>query len=141
MGSRTLLSSLLGLALLAPACGKSDAPPAGVSPSTTAGAATARASSKKDPTTAKAWIAAGATVIDVRTPDEFKDEHLPQATNIPVGEFAGRLAEVDKLVGGDHGKQVVVYCAAGSRAAQAKAQLDAAGYTNVVNGGGYDDVR
>jgi phage shock protein E len=36
---------------------------------------------------------------------------------------------------------VVVYCAAGRRAAKAKQQLDAAGYTNVVNGGGFDDLN
>ena len=40
----------------------------------------------KDPETAKREIAAGATVIDVRSPDEYAGGHLPNATNIPVDE-------------------------------------------------------
>src|SRR5258708_806057 len=90
----------------------------------------------KDPAAAKQLISAGAVVVDVRTPDEYGEGHLPQATNIPVDDFAKRLAEVDRLVAGDKSKAVVVYCAAGSRAAVAKQQLEAAGYTRVVNGGG-----
>ena len=95
----------------------------------------------KDPDTAKEWIASGAVVVDVRTPEEYGEGHLARATNIPVQVFAQRLADVDKLVAGDKSKPVVVYCAAGARAARAKQQLEAAGYTQVINGGGYDDLR
>jgi phage shock protein E len=101
-----------------------------------AGTATA-----KDPAAARTLIADGAVVLDVRSPDEYADGHLSKATNIPVQELGGRLAEVDKLVGGDRSRAVVVYCAAGKRAAKAKTQLEAAGYTTVVNGGGFDDLR
>ena len=45
-----------------------------------------------------------------------------------------------QLVGGDKAKPVVVYCASGARSRKAQQQLEAAGYTNVVNGGGYDDL-
>lgn len=90
---------------------------------------------------AKHLIANGAVVIDVRTPDEFAAGHLPNATNIPIQEFAARIGEVDKLVAGNHGKDVVVYCRSGKRSGKAKSQLDAAGYTRVVNGGGYDGLR
>ena len=93
---------------------------------------------QKDPAQAKQLIAQGATVLDVRSPDEFNGGHLPQATNVPIQSFD--LAVVDKLVGGDKTKPVVVYCAKGGRAQKAKDQLDAAGYTHVVNGGGYDDL-
>ncbi|MBV8761489.1 MAG: rhodanese-like domain-containing protein [Deltaproteobacteria bacterium] len=94
---------------------------------------------KKDPAQAKQLIAQGATVVDVRTPDEFSGGHLPQATNVPIQSFD--VTAVDKLVGGDKSKPVVVYCARGGRAQKAKDQLEAAGYTDVVNGGGYDDLR
>lgn len=94
----------------------------------------------KDPVTARALIASGAVVIDVRTADEFADRHLANAVNLPVDELSGRLAELDRLVGGDRTRPVVVYCSAGKRAARAKAQLEAAGYTRVVNGGGLDDL-
>ncbi|MEP6864680.1 MAG: rhodanese-like domain-containing protein [Deltaproteobacteria bacterium] len=95
----------------------------------------------KDPAAARKLIAAGATVLDVRTPEEFADGHLPSATNLPVEDVAQRIAEVDKLVGGDKTKPVVVYCSKGGRAAKAKQALEASGYTNVVNGGGFGDLR
>ena len=95
----------------------------------------------KDPATAKKMIATGATVLDVRTPEEFAGGHVAAAMNLPVDDVAQRIAEVDKLVGGDKTKPVVVYCAKGGRAAKAKQTLEAAGYTNVVNGGGYSDLR
>jgi phage shock protein E len=95
----------------------------------------------KDPATAKKLIAEGAVVLDVRSPQEFSGEHLPTATNLPVAEVPQRLAEVEKLTGGDKAKPVVVYCGAGGRAQKAKVELEAAGYTNVVNGGGYSDLK
>lgn len=90
---------------------------------------------------ARKLIANGATVVDVRTPEEFAAGHLPNATNIPVQEFAARIGEVDKLAGGNRAKDIVVYCGSGKRSEKAKTQLEAAGYTRVVNGGGYDDLR
>lgn len=86
-------------------------------------------------------IAHGAIVIDVRTADEFAGDHLAQATNIPLDQLPSRLADVEKLTGGDKSKPVVLHCAAGGRAAKAKKQLDDLGYTNVVNGGGLDDLK
>ncbi|MDB4956357.1 MAG: hypothetical protein JWO36_3926 [Myxococcales bacterium] len=96
---------------------------------------------KPDPEAARKLIAAGAVVLDVRTAEEYADGHVPSATNVPVDQVTDRLAEIDKLVGGDKTKPVVVYCAAGKRAASAKKQLEAAGYTTVVNGRGYDDLH
>lgn len=93
----------------------------------------------KDPAQAKQLIAQGATVLDVRSPDEYASGHLPQATNVPLQSFD--VAAVDKLVGGDKSKPIVTYCAKGGRAQKAKDTLEAAGYTHVVNGGGYDDLR
>ena len=92
----------------------------------------------KDTEQAKQLIAQGATVLDVRTPEEFNSGHLPQATNLPIQSFD--VAAVDKLVGGDKSKPIVTYCSKGGRAQKAKDQLEAAGYTHVVNGGGYDDL-
>jgi len=95
----------------------------------------------KDPATARSLIASGATVLDVRTPEEFAGGHVASATNLPVDDVAARMAEVDKLVAGDKTKPVVVYCARGGRAQKAKETLEAAGYTHVVNGGGYSDLK
>ncbi|HWO27030.1 MAG TPA: rhodanese-like domain-containing protein [Kofleriaceae bacterium] len=38
-------------------------------------------------------------------------------------------------------RTVIGYCARGSRATKAKQALEAAGYSRVVNGGGYDDLK
>ena len=88
-----------------------------------------------------ALIRSGATTIDVRTTEEFADGHVPTAINMPVEEFSTHLAEIDKLVAADHSRPVVVYCASGMRAAKVKTELEAAGYSHVVNGGGYDSLR
>lgn len=137
---------IIALIVLAVAsCSKSstehaaDQPPAQAAPAATA--AQHPRSSGKDPAAAKDLIAKGAVVLDVRTPEEFADGHLPNATNIPVHEVARRISEVDQLVGGDKTRPVVAYCASGARSARAKAALEAAGYTNVVNGGGFDDLQ
>lgn len=85
-------------------------------------------------------IASGAVVIDVRSTEEYAGPHVERATNIPIDQLATRLGDVEKLTGGDKAKPIVVYCASGNRASKAKTQLEANGYTNVVNGGGYDDL-
>ncbi|WP_228531016.1 MULTISPECIES: rhodanese-like domain-containing protein [Myxococcaceae] len=77
---------------------------------------------------ARAMVEAGAALIDVRTPEEFREGHVPGARNIPVQELARRLAEV-----GPPGTPVVVYCRAGARAASAAELLQRAGYPEVLN--------
>ena len=129
---RTALRASFAIVVAAAGFGacSSDSPPAPTPTSTS-----------KDPAAARKLMAAGAVVIDVRTPDEYAGGHLPQATNIAVQDLPNRLPEVEKLVAGDKARPIVLYCGAGSRAAKAKAALDAAGYSNVVNGGGLDDLR
>jgi phage shock protein E len=127
------------LILLGASCSKSESPPGGAS--TTAPAPSASSRSQKDPATAKAWIAEGAVVIDVRTPDEFSSGHLPNAVNIPVDQLSGRLDEVGALVAGDKARSIVMYCASGARSKKSTLALEAAGYTRVVNGGGFDDLQ
>jgi rhodanese-related sulfurtransferase len=130
----TIVRSLLCCALAA-ACSKSE-PPSSSAPSSAT-----RTSPAKDPAAARKLIASGAVVIDVRTAEEYAEDHLPQAVNIPVQEVSSRMNEVATLVANDKARPIVVYCGAGPRAAKAKTQLDAAGYSEVVNGGGLDDLR
>lgn len=80
-------------------------------------------------------ISAGATIVDVRTKEEFDEEHFPNALNIPVDKIQQRLAEF-----GEKNKPLVVYCASGARSAYAKKLLTSAGYTDVINAGGLDDM-
>ncbi len=128
------MTKLLVIALLLGACSKSDPPP----PSAPAAHP---APVGKDPQKAREMIGSGAVVLDVRSPDEFSGAHLPTATNVPVDQVGSRLSDIDALVKGDKTKPIVVYCSKGGRAARAKQTLEAAGYTNVVNGGGYDDLN
>ena len=77
-----------------------------------------------DGTEAKRLVAAGALLLDVRTPAEFVGGHVPGALNIPVQVLGTRLAEV-----GPKARDVVVYCQRGGRSARAAAELRQAGYT------------
>lgn len=82
-----------------------------------------------------------AVIIDVRSPEEWADGHAEQTTLIPIDEFEGRLADVKALVGGDMARRVVVVCRSGNRAGRAQAFLKAQGFTNVVNGGAWQNVH
>jgi phage shock protein E len=77
----------------------------------------------------------GAIVIDVRTEDEFVDEHFPRALNIPVNELPARLAEI-----GAKDRTVVLYCASGARSAMGAKILKSLGFTDVINAGGLSDM-
>lgn len=75
--------------------------------------------------------------IDVRTVEEFSTDHIEGDLNLPLAELdAKALAE---RFGKD--AEIVLYCRSGNRAGQALAQLQAAGFTQVSNGGGIDDMR
>lgn len=78
---------------------------------------------------------AGARVVDVRTPGEFGAGHYPGAVNIPLD----KLSEKPKKLG-DKESSIIVYCNSGSRSGTAASRLRAAGFTDVVNGGGLSDL-
>jgi rhodanese-related sulfurtransferase len=64
-------------------------------------------------------------VLDVRTPQEFAEGHVPGAVNVPYDQVASRLAEVPK------DKDIVLYCRSGRRAGLAADVLAASGYTRL----------
>jgi hydroxyacylglutathione hydrolase len=64
-------------------------------------------------------------VLDVRNQDEWDWGHIAGATHIPLPELHTRLGELPR------GRQMVVHCQRGPRAAAAAATLDAAGFTDV----------
>jgi len=79
-------------------------------------------------------IKAGARVLDVRSPDEFRDGAYPGALNVPVQELGRRLHELPK------DEPVVLYCASGARSAMAARMMKQAGFKDVINAGGLDDM-
>jgi phage shock protein E len=86
-------------------------------------------------TSVKDKIQAGAKVIDVRSPGEFADEAYPGALNIPLNILEAKLGELGPKDG-----TIVLYCASGARSAQAARILKQAGFSDVVNAGGLDDM-
>jgi len=79
---------------------------------------------------------AGATIIDVRTPEEFASGHLEGATNINL-QSSGFTSQIQSL---PKDSSYVVYCRSGNRSAEAVAQMKAAGFTNVVDAGGLQEA-
>jgi phage shock protein E len=77
-------------------------------------------------------------VVDVRTKVEFWLGHLPGAVCIPVDQLPDGL---DARPGVSHATRILVYCGSGARSATAATTLRAAGYTNVVDGGGFGEAR
>ncbi len=75
-----------------------------------------------------------ALLVDVRTPSEFASGSVPGAINVPLDVLPARL---DSLRGHD---TIVVFCRSGGRSTQAKAILERAGITGVVNGGPWGNV-
>ncbi|MBR4050799.1 MAG: rhodanese-like domain-containing protein [Clostridia bacterium] len=77
----------------------------------------------------------GYIILDVRTPEEFAQKHIPGAVNIP-NETIG-TDEISALP--DKGQLILVYCRSGNRSKQASEKLVELGYTNVVEFGGIID--
>jgi len=80
---------------------------------------------------ARQMVAAGAKLVDVRTPNEFASGHLDGAVNIPLQELPKRFQEI-----GPPSTAVVVYCAKGPRSAMAEQFLRQQGFGQVHNLGG-----
>jgi thioredoxin len=75
-----------------------------------------------------------ATIIDVRTPEEFQGGHLKDAVNFNVlaPEFANQVSQLDR----DHA--VFVYCKAGGRSADAASIMKDMGFDIIYDmQGGY----
>ena len=75
---------------------------------------------------ARRLVADGALLVDVRSPKEFANGHLPGAVNVPIDEFD---RHVDELVA-EH-REMVLYCAAGVRCNKAAVMLREAGSEGV----------
>jgi len=73
----------------------------------------------------------GAVLLDVRTPQEYSEGHIPGSKNIP-------LQTIDKISSVADNKDIplYVYCYSGARSRQAAVALEHMGYTNVRDIGG-----
>lgn len=91
---------------------------------------------KISPETAKEMMEEqGTLVIDVRTPDEYAQTHIPGAKLVPLDDISnGKLGEIP-----DKDQILLVYCRSGNRSGQAARKLIDLGYTNVYDFGGIVD--
>ena len=80
-------------------------------------------------------IGEGAFLVDVRTPMEFAEGHVKGSVNIPLNTVASQLSKFKNK------KNIVVFCRSGGRSSQAKSILEQNGFTNVINGGSWNNVN
>ena len=68
-------------------------------------------------------------LIDVRTPEEYAEGHLPNAINIDVKDegFAEKIDEIKK------NKNIYLYCKTGKRSVKAATIADTLGFKNIYN--------
>ncbi len=72
------------------------------------------------------------TLLDVRTPEEFAQEHIEGATLIPVQVLSEKLSELQSV----KGNKIIVYCHSGNRSVTASRILVKNGFTPInVKGG------
>lgn len=79
---------------------------------------------------------ASAVLLDVRTPAEYGQGHIPHSRNIPLQE----LSRAETVVP-DKATPLFVYCLSGARSRQAVSELKRMGYANVENIGGINGYR
>jgi adenylyltransferase/sulfurtransferase len=66
-------------------------------------------------------------LIDVREPHELEISRIQNATNIPLGQLAARLSELDSA------EDMVLFCKSGARSTRALELLTSAGFKKVKN--------
>ncbi len=66
-------------------------------------------------------------LLDVREPHELEISALPNAVNIPLGQLAARLSELDSA------EEMVIFCKSGARSARGLELLTSAGFKKVKN--------
>lgn len=80
----------------------------------------------------------GILVVDIRTPEEYNQGHIPgvKLINFRDNDFLAQMNELDKS------KPVIIHCARGGRSGNAANQLIKAGFTTIYDySGGFNDWK
>jgi rhodanese-related sulfurtransferase len=80
-----------------------------------------------DGNTARAYVAGGADLLDVRETNEYVHRHAPGAQHVALGTLG------DQSFAGKEHDRVVVYCGHGERSSTAASLLERSGRTHIVN--------
>jgi len=75
------------------------------------------------------------SIVDVRSPLEFQAGNVIGSINIPLNEVEEKIEDLRKM------QPIVLCCASGGRSGQACDYLEAQGFTEVYNGGGWITVN
>jgi phage shock protein E len=76
-----------------------------------------------------AWADPSLVLLDVRTPAEYADGHVPGAVNIPHTELAARIGELADA----RDRDLVVYCRTGRRTNEALGVLEQSGFRRLYH--------
>jgi len=71
----------------------------------------------------------GILILDVRSSEEYKKGHIPNAKNLPVDTLSSKLSTLNSY----KDSEIVVYCASGGRSARACDILSKNGFNKVYN--------
>lgn len=74
---------------------------------------------------AKEKVRNGSILLDVRSAGERSSNSIPKSIHIPLHELSSRMKELEKY----RGKEIICYCASGSRSVNAGIKLKKAGFT------------
>ncbi len=80
-------------------------------------------------------IMRNAFLVDVRMPHEFAQGNVKGSVNIPLDTLPSELAKFKNK------NNIVVFCRSGNRSGQAKTILEQNGFTNVINGGTWQNIN
>lgn len=89
----------------------------------------ANASASVSPGGAVRLMNDGATLLDVRSANQFKDGHIAGARNVPADQVADGARSLDKL----KDRAVITCCDSGPTSAAAARKLAQLGFKNVYN--------
>ena len=78
----------------------------------------------------------GALIIDVRSKGEYAGGHIKGSVNIPVDQIGQNIQKLKAK-----NKTIITCCASGSRSSVAKRILKSAGFSEVHNGGAWQNLQ
>ncbi len=78
----------------------------------------------------------GAIIVDVREKDEYDEDHLDDAINIPYTVITDKIGEY-----ADKDTKILVYCRSGVRSNKAANSLLEAGYKNIYDLGSINNCN
>ena len=71
----------------------------------------------------------GSVIVNIKEKDEYDEDHLENAINIPYTEIKDKIADFVE----DFDTKIIVYCKSGKRSAMAAKSLIEAGYKNIYD--------